>query len=91
MIQKAYMEKVAELKELIAHTNTSLQEAFRFIEQAYDGDQEMVLFVTELTVRSHCSYYISRYGSEEYFKYNKELLLEERKMDLKGKISELEL
>ncbi len=91
VIQKAYMEKVAELKELIAHTNTSLQEAFRFIEQAYDGDQEMVLFVTELTVRSHCSYYISRYGSEEYFKYNKELLLEERKMDLKGKISELEL
>ena len=51
----------------------------------------MVLFVTELTVRSHCSYYISRYGSEEYFKYNKELLLEERKMDIKGKISELEL
>lgn len=91
VIQKAYMEKVAELKELIAHTNISLHEAFRFIAQAYDGDQEMVLFVTELTVRSHCSYYISRYGSEEYFKYNKELLLEERKMDLKGKISELEL
>ena len=90
-IQKKYLEEVADLKSFISETNLSLENAFHFIETAYEGDQEMVLFITELTVRSHCSYYINRYGSEEYFKYNKELLLEERKIDLKGKISELDL
>ncbi len=90
-IQSQYMKEVADLKSKTAATSDALENSFHFIEEAYDGDQEMVLFITELTIRSHCSYYVSRYGSEEYFKQNKELLLEERKMDLKGKISELDL
>ncbi len=90
-IQKIYKKEVGRLKESIKETSEALENSFAFIEEAYEGDQEMVLFVTELTVRAHCSYYIGRYNSERYFKYNKELLLEERKMDLKEKISELEL
>lgn len=90
-IQSQYMKEVADLKSQVGAASNALQNSFHFIEEAYDDDQEMVLFITELTVRSHCSYYISRYGSEEYFKHNKELLLEEKEIDLKGEISELDL
>lgn len=90
-IEKTYKKEVAQLKDSIKETSDALENSFEFIEEAYEGDQEMVLFVTELTVRTHCSYYVSRYDSDKYFKYNKELLLEERKIDLKEKISKLDL
>ena len=90
-IQENYKKEVSQLKEFQKETSSSLKNIFHFIEKAYGKDQEMVYFMTELTVRSHISYYIDRYGSEEYFKYNDELLLDEKRSSLKNKISNLDL
>ncbi|MBE6763419.1 MAG: hypothetical protein E7553_03560 [Ruminococcaceae bacterium] len=50
--------------------------------------QEILIFVTELTVGYHSARFISRYGCKEYFDHNKELLFFERQKEI---IREMEL
>jgi hypothetical protein len=44
--------------------------------------QELLILVTELTVNHYASAFISRYGCEEYFKHNKQLLFYERQKEI---------
>ena len=53
--------------------------------------QEMLIIVTELTKGYYSASFISRYGCEEYFKHNKELLFYERQNDITKEIMELDL
>ena len=45
-------------------------------------------YLTESTASSD---FISRYGCEEYFKYNKDLMFYERQYDINEQINELDL
>ena len=65
--------------------------AFKFCEEAFGDGQEMLILVTELTISQDCSRFISRYGCEEYFKHNKELLFYERQKEIINEIEKLEL
>ena len=64
---------------------------FKFCGEAFGEGQEIVILVTELTMGNYGSAFISRYGCEEYFKYNKELLFSERQKDIVKRIDSLEL
>ena len=52
------------------------------MEQAFAESQEMVVFVTELTVNPASHQFLTENGCERYFKYNKDLLLDHRKAAL---------
>ena len=67
-----------------------MEAAFDFIRDAY-GENEMIIFVTSLTENRESAGYIGTYGSESYYKYNKELLLNDREDELVRKIRELEV
>ena len=49
------------------------------MEEAFDEGQEMVVFVTELTMDPEASQFITGNGCERYFKYNKTLLVGNRR------------
>ena len=51
----------------------------------------MLIIVTELTKGYYSASYISRYGCDEYFKHNKELLFYERQNEIIKEIAELEI
>jgi hypothetical protein len=51
----------------------------------------MLILVTELTVSKSSSRFISMYGSEDYHKYNKLLMITERQQDMKESIKTLDL
>ena len=55
----------------------ALEAAFDFMEDAFGESQEMVVFVTELTVSPDAHTFIAENGCERYFRYNKELLLDQ--------------
>ena len=59
----------------------------RFCEEVFGEGQELLILVTELTISYYGANFISRYGCEEYFAYNKELLFYERQ---KAIIEEME-
>ncbi len=61
--------------------------AFDFMEQAFEAGQEMVVFVTELTLNSEAALFFSDYACERYAAYSSRLLTGTRRAEL---LAELE-
>ena len=79
------------LKKNVTSAGSCLTNMFKFCEDVFGEGQEMVILITELTINSSAARFISRYGCEEYFRHNKELLFYERQKELISEIKELEL
>ncbi len=71
-----------ELEELEDVTGQALEHAFDFMEDAFKEGHEMVVFVTELTMDSHASAYLSENMCERYLKYNEELMIGTKKRQI---------
>lgn len=72
-------------------TGKHLSNVFRFSESVFGEGEEMLILVTELTASSYAAEFISRYGCEEYFAHNKDLLFYERQKEIDRGIEELGL
>ena len=90
-IKSAYNNTVKAHKESITGIKNTLSNLFAFVEEVFEDGQEMLILVTELTVRYYCARFISKFGCAEYFKHNQNLLFYERKQELLSEISELGL
>ena len=69
----------------------ALEFAFDFMEQAFAAGQEMVVFVTELTLSPLAQQYITENGCDRYFAYNRTLLLDTRRAALQSELTRDEL
>ncbi|MBR4881054.1 MAG: ATPase, partial [Clostridia bacterium] len=81
-IKKSFDKNTNELKRSAADVRNAMSNMFAFCEEVFREGQEMLIIVTELTVNFHTSHFISRYGCDEYFGNNKELLLYERQKEI---------
>ena len=79
------------LKKTTDQATKKLSNAFKFCEEVFDEGQEILIFVTELTINYYSTYFISRYGCKEYYKHNKELLFYERQKEIIRNIEMLDL
>ncbi len=73
-----------------------LSNAFKFIETAMDKNvmnesDDMIFFVTDLTLNKYIANFIGRYGSPEYSKYSRSLQLSERHQDIVRNIEILDI
>ena len=66
-----------------------LTNAFEFLSETFGEGQELVIFLTELTAGYYSLRYVSECGNEAYFRYNRILLLDERKQELKREVYDL--
>jgi hypothetical protein len=55
---------------------------FRFCEEAFGEGQELFLVTNNLTVSDHGTRFLSRYGCEEYFRHNKDLMLYDKEKEI---------
>lgn len=79
---------LAEERENAQQTaSAALEAAFDFMEQAFGESQELVVFVTELTVSPMAHAFLTENGCERYFRYNKDLLLDHRKAALQQELA----
>lgn len=90
-IKDSFERKVAALENNTNRLQNRLHNLFVFIEEAFEGGNEMVIFVTSLTVSSAGTRFLSAFGSSDYSKYNQELMLSERQSQLNDKIAALKL
>lgn len=60
---------------------------FDFLEGAFGNSQEMVMFLTELNSNSYCVSFLQECECERYFRYNKELLFDEKRRNLLRRMS----
>lgn len=91
-----YQEKkagfLAEKEELDAkerQTAVMLENAFNFMEAAFLGRQEFVIFLTEMNLNSNCVSFLQKYHCERYHRYNRELLLDGEEREILKEIMEL--
>lgn len=91
IIKKIFDEQNATLKKKVEITKEYIDNSLIFCKDVFDVGQEMVLIVTEMTADANFASFLSRYGSEQYFKYNKELLIYERHKEILIEIDELGL
>lgn len=89
VIRDFIQPKQMHRKKLAKDTGNRLENAFRYIQDVYD-ENEMLVFVTSLTENRESTAYIATYGSESYYRYNQELLLDQREDELMRKINGLE-
>ena len=91
IIKTEFGTHTKNLKKHSDQTTKKLSNAFKFCEEAFDEGQEILIFVTELTINYYSTYFISRYGCKEYYKHNKELLFYERQKEIIRNIEMLDL
>ena len=85
---RAQFQTLADDREAAQNTApAALEAAFDFMEQAFAESQEMVVFVTELTLSPAAHAFITENGCERYFQYNKDLLLDHRKAALQQELA----
>ena len=88
--KEAFQSEVAQMKADTADVKRRLSNIFKFIDQNYGENNEMLIFITELTVNKSSAKFIAEKGCEEYFVYNKKFLLYERGRELENNIKALE-
>ncbi len=89
LVKHIFDQEVLKQKEEITAASKTLEHVFEFMETAFGESQEMVVFITELTVNFYSSKFIGEYGSDMYIKYNRSLLFEERHKEILKEIDKL--
>lgn len=72
-------------------TMCQLENAFSFMESAFGEGQEMVVFVTELTMGTESSAFLQDNLCESYQKYNQKLLVGSRRAEIISRLAEDEI
>lgn len=90
-LKKAFDELAAGLKQRTAQTRTRMENLFCFTEQAFEGGNEMLILVTELTVNNDSARFIGQFGCPAYETHSRELMLSERRDSLFDEIAALDL
>lgn len=81
-VRAAFQEQAAMRERMLDEASENLECAFDFCEAAFGESQEMVVFITELTVNRYSSWFIGENGCDRYYKYNKGLLFHERQQSI---------
>lgn len=74
---------------IIENASKALNYGFEFMEEIFGESQEMVIFITELTMNYYSSKFIGEYGSDKYYQYNREIMFKDKRSDLLSEISEM--
>ena len=97
IIAKNWFTKKENVRQAdIKETDRHLTNSFRFIEETFGnkesltGSQEMVIFITELSNAYYSLKFVKETGNEAYYEYNKLLLLNDRRQELKDQILQMD-
>jgi len=91
LLKKDFDGQSAALSKEAKEAGSSLSHVFDFVEEVFGEGQEVLILVTELTSNTQTARFISRFGSDAYFRHNKELLFFERQKELILEIENLKL
>ena len=90
-VRREFVKETENREQKIAAVSEHLECAFDFMERAFGESQEMVVFITELTVNFYGAKFLSENECGRFYKYNKGLLANERRAGILGGIEEVEM
>ena len=86
-MQEAFTRQVEQREAAAAEAGRALEAAFDFMEKAFGPGQEMVVFITELSLGPASGPFIAENGCERYDQYSQNLLLDSRRADLARRLA----
>lgn len=89
LIKGWFDDSEKERRRRAAQTNRHLSNSFRFLAAVYGEGQEIVLFLTELSAGYYSLRFVRECGNDEYYRYNKLLLLQDRRESLRDEVTGL--
>ena len=89
-VRAMFNRETDALTSMLTQTSAVLENAFRFLEDAFGESQEMVVFVTELNANYYGTWFIRENGCDLYYRYNKGLLFDERQQEIVRQMDEVE-
>lgn len=90
IVKKGFEECLDRLKESVKRGSRYLENAFTFCEEAFGSGDEILIFVTELTVNYYTARFIGHYGCDKYYVHNSELQFAERQLELEEQVNALD-
>ena len=89
VIRDDYSDRVSKHEMMADRVRGRLDNLFALAEECWGEGKEMLLILTELTADPDSVMFLSRYGCDAYFRHNKELLFNERDIEIDRQIEEL--
>ena len=90
-VRAEFVKETEKREDVISETMENLECAFDFMERAFGESQEMVVFITELTVNFYGAKFLAENECGRFYKYNKGLLANERRTGILSNIEEVEM
>ena len=91
VLETLFHKDTALFKQDVLRIQDKLQQLFRFLEETYGNENEILIAVSSLTGNKDCVTFINQFGCDAYFAHNKDLLYFERQQDLEQKIETIGL
>mgnify|MGYP000450228471 FL=1 len=91
VLETLFCKDTALFKQDVLRIQDKLQHLFRFLEETYGNENEILIAVSSLTGNKDCVTFINQFGCDAYFAHNKDLLDFERQQDLEQKIETIGL
>ncbi|SDB13886.1 AAA domain (dynein-related subfamily) [Ruminococcaceae bacterium FB2012] len=76
---------IAETKKVREH----LDNTFRFTNRVFGTDRELLIILTEVAANPNTARFIGLYGCDEYYRYDKELMFHERRLEIIDELNRL--
>ena len=89
LMRNRFAEREAERRAFSLKTGQELENAFHFLAETFGEGQEMVIFLSELSASVYAMKFIQEYGSREYDRQSRLLLLKDRRQALREEIFSL--
>jgi MoxR-like ATPase len=83
LVKAIFDEREEERQSEIAATGDHLTNAFSFLARTFGEGQELVIFLSELSAGYYSLRFVRDCGNEAFYKYNRLLLLKDRREELK--------
>ena len=85
------MSKLNDERNALAKSvQQRLRNSFAFIEDAFEGGNEMMIFVRTLSEDRYSAGFLAKHGSEDYSRWSKGLIMSDREQELATEIESLE-
>jgi hypothetical protein len=91
VIRSDYSDRIRRHNERADKVRTRLDNLFAVAENCWGEGKEILLILTELTADPDSVHFISSYGCDAYFRHNKNLLFNERDLEIQKEIEDLDI
>ncbi len=85
-LKTMYEEMQIKYQEEGTILSQKMSNVFNFLTNSFDKNNEILIFISELTLNSYTARFINRFACKEFFEYSKELMLYEKGEEIKAEV-----